>query len=166
MLEMSVSTEEIPERPSRRRGLVEQIIEHELHTDQPAAEAVGRVTALLAEDRDQDTAGAVAMPLMTGALHTSEQPDWKYGVNRETTVPLRCGVNYSYNALARGTGVDERALPKWMQSRLAGDTEKVLKQRREYARARADGEQDPRSKAFDEAVGYHREQPARRGRRP
>lgn len=113
-------------------NLTKHVIEDELHTDVIALDAATR--AVLAQDPP------VIIPVKsqtTGALHAIVIPDWMYGTCRETTAPLRTGLNFSFNALSRGTGNDEAAMPNGMRHTYLKSTKSVIKTRRAIATRRS-----------------------------
>lgn len=126
------------------------VIEEELHTEQPAQDAADRV---------YETGERIGPEFHTGARQAAETEDWVYGVNRQVSAPLRSGLNFSYNALFRGTGVDERALPNHLRHSLLKETDKIVKKRRKFAKERSRGFTVP--KEFEEAIGLVRD-PTRR----
>lgn len=131
------------------------VIEQELHTDAPSKHAAWRMDELLADKKD-----LVAPAFQTGALQAQETEDWVYGINRKALAPQRSGLNVSFNALTKGTGVDERALPNRMRGVMLKETDKVIKKRRKFARDRAKTKFSV-PKEFEEAIGLVREKPKR-----
>lgn len=124
----------------RKRGIAERIIEEELHTDEIALDAAVRAVDSVSVKEfplSTDFEPPTADEARSGAVHASTIEDWAYGINRETSAPLRCGMNFSYNALIRGTGVDDISLPNVLRYRMATQTEEVVKSRRKAAKTAA-----------------------------
>ena len=110
-----------PVREFTTAGIVDAVIKEQLHTDQISADAALRVSGIpIPKD----------FALATGASQARANGNWMYGVNRRAVAPLRSGLNFSYNALVKGTGVDERALPKFLQMRHQTSTEEIVHKRR------------------------------------
>lgn len=130
------------------RPLVMTVIEQELHTDAPSRDAKWRVDAQREESKD------VAPEIATGASEAASREDWMYGMNRRSIAPRRNGLNVSYDALYRGTGVDERALPNRLRHAMLKETDGIVKKRRKAAKEKSEGFTVP--KEFEEAIGLKR----------
>lgn len=105
--------------------ITRSVISDELHTDLITTSAVIRSAG-----NTTGTSGG------TGTECADATEDWVYGVSR-TVFPLRTGCNFSYNALKKGTGVDEAALPSKMRLKYKAITQGVVQKRKKKVKSRS-----------------------------